>query len=305
MRKLLLSGLAVATILAGLPTPALSQDKTMVFKPAGQWTADFGDDYCRLMRSFTDGKDTVSLALERVEPGRAMRLVLVSNAIRTFRGADEIGWNFLPTQGERKNRYIRSATSDGQQYLNLGPITFEAVAPPAPGSPPAPPKPYDRDEEKALGKAITGFRFEKGLIDPVEIQTGRLEAPIDVLQACSEDLIKSWGLDIERHKRHVPALADGFGSGWLPQGTVPFSEIGKLGGGSNMVRLMVDAEGKATSCHIHWPTLEKSLNDKICALLMKTAHFTPAKDANGQAMASYWFGSPMFLGPPLPGGRPR
>jgi hypothetical protein len=49
------------------------------------------------------------------------------------------------------------------------------------------------------------------------------------------------------------------------------------------------------------PTLSESLNERICGLLMEKASFTPAKDAEGHAMASYWMGSPMFLGPPIPG----
>ena len=39
---------------------------------------------------------------------------------------------------------------------------------------------------------------------------------------------------------------------------------------------------------------------------MEKASFTPAKDAAGETMASFWMGSPMFLGPPMAmGGRGR
>jgi hypothetical protein len=36
---------------------------------------------------------------------------------------------------------------------------------------------------------------------------------------------------------------------------------------------------------------------------MSNARFTPAKDADGQPMPGFWVGSPMMLGPPMPGGR--
>ena len=44
---------------------------------------------------------------------------------------------------------------------------------------------------------------------------------------------------------------------------------------------------------------------KLQALAKERASFQPAKDAGGQPMASLWMGSPMFLGPPFPGGGRR
>jgi hypothetical protein len=64
---------------------------------------------------------------------------------------------------------------------------------------------------------------------------------------------------------------------------------------------MVDANGKATSCTIHWPTLDATTNDKICKAALANATFTPAKDAAGEPMPGYWVGSPLFMGPPFPG----
>ena len=62
-------------------------------------------------------------------------------------------------------------------------------------------------------------------------------------------------------------------------------------------------DAEPTACAIHTPTLDQALNDRICSALMQKASFQPAKDAAGVAMASYWFGSPMFLGPPMGGRR--
>ena len=87
----------------------------------------------------------------------------------------------------------------------------------------------------------------------------------------------------------------------LPQGTVPFAEFGKLGGGANQVRLLIGADGKVTACTIYIAVAGQSLNERICSLAKERASFQPAKDAGGQPMASVWMGSPMFLGPP-PGG---
>ena len=68
MRKWLL-GLAAAGLLA---SPAAQAQDEAVFRPAGTWTADYGDDYCRLIRTFTDGTREVSLALELHEAGGSL-----------------------------------------------------------------------------------------------------------------------------------------------------------------------------------------------------------------------------------------
>ena len=129
-------------------------------------------------------------------------------------------------------------------------------------------------------------------------------APIAAMQACADDLLKVWGLDPEKHKTMTSAvILNPDSNGVLPQGTIPFGEFGKLGGGANQVRVLVGADGKPTSCVIYSPTLSQQLNQRICNLVMNKATFQPAKDAEGQAMTSYWMGSPMFLGPPFPGGR--
>jgi hypothetical protein len=292
---------AVAGLVA-TPLPAAAQQATDVFKPTGQWALDYGDDYCRLSRPFSDGKGDLSLAFERIEPGPNARLILISDAIKPFRSADEIGWHFTPSDPARKARFMRSTTGDGKQYYNLGPFTLTSFTPPAAGTPLGPPPSFDRDKEQAAAKSMTGLLLESGLSVPTQIDTGDLSAPIAALQACADDLAKTWGLDPAKLRSQTAAAAPVSGGiGWLPQGTVGFADFGKLGGGSNQVRLMVDATGKATSCTIHWPTLDTTTNDKICKTLMANAKFTPAKDAAGQPMPGYWVGSPLFLGPPMKG----
>ena len=171
---------AATAAIAGLaiPQPAVAQDAPAVFKPAGQWALDYGDDYCRLARSFSDGKNDLALAIERIEPGPLARLILVSDAIKPFRSADEIGWHFTPADPERKARYTHSTTADGKQYYNLGPFALAPLAPPAPGSSPPP---FDRSKEQAAAKALNGFVLDNGLNTPVQVDTGDLSAPIAAL----------------------------------------------------------------------------------------------------------------------------
>jgi hypothetical protein len=296
MTKLLLGG-ALAGLLV---VPAAQAQDGAVFRPAGGWIADYGEDYCRLVRTFNNGKDEVSLAFERTQPGAPVRLIMVGDGIKTFRGADQIGYAFTPGGNSAKSRYVRSETPEKKQYLNFEPVTLA----PFTFTPGAPPPPYNREAEQEAARGITGLALTEGLTDPVRFDIGPLRAPIAALQACADDLLQVWGLDPAKHKTlTAPAIPIPAPGGVLPQGTIPFGEFGKLGGGANQVRVIVSAEGKPTSCTIYSPSLSQALNQRICALVMEKATFQPAKDADGQAMASFWMGSPMFLGPPFPGRR--
>lgn len=300
--------LSLMAAMAMAAAPAVeAQEETITFRPVGTWIADYGDDYCRLARTFSDGTREMSLALERLQPDAFVRLIVVGEGMRPFRNADQIGYAFQPAGASGKARYVRSETAEGQPFVSFDPITLAqppAFTPPAPGAAPAPPPMYDRAQEQEAARGITGFVLTEGLISPVRVETGSLRAPIQALQVCADDLLTVWGLDAEKHKTMtaMPILNPQPG-GVLPQGTIPFGEFGKLNGGANLVRLLIGADGKVSACAIHAPSLSQSLNERICTLAKERASFQPAKDAAGQAMASVWMGPPLFLGPPPPGGR--
>jgi hypothetical protein len=297
--------IAAAAGALAAPLPAAAQAQPAAFKASGPWALDYGEDYCRLARNFSNGANTLSLAFERIQPGPLMRLVVASSAVRPYRSAQELGWRFTPSGVERKSRYTVSATGEGTPLYTFGDVTIAPANPPAPGAPPAPPPLYDRAGEQAAAKGLDGVAIGSGLAVPLQIETGDLGDPIVALQACADDLAGTWGLDPAKLKTATaPAVPQG-PAGWLPNGLIPFTDFGKLGGGANQVRVMVDAAGKPTACAIHWATLDKTLNDKICAAVTTNAKFTPARDAAGQPMAGYWVASPMQLLPPFRGGRAR
>ena len=102
--KGMLSWVAAAALLAGPAAHVQAQEET-VFRPSGNWTADYGDDYCRLIRNFTDGTREFSLALERLQPGAQVRLIVVGEGMRPFRGAEQIAYQFLPAGSSGKRTF--------------------------------------------------------------------------------------------------------------------------------------------------------------------------------------------------------
>lgn len=307
--------LSLTAALVTVPTTAFAQD-AKVFNAAGAWSLDYGDDYCRLAGAFSDGEDQISLALERSHPSNQARLVLVGDAIRPYRAADTITYNYLPSGAGIPAAYFKSAIGDGQQLLNFGNINFAAPfdfgAFAAEGAAPPPPPaegadfepivipPYDRAAEKTFAAGVTGIYLDAGLTSPIRINTGKMSGPIEALQGCADDLIASWGLDAEKHQTMTATAAPAEDARyWVPNGTIGFGDFESLSGGRNSVRVMIDATGKPTDCQVHWPSLKDSTNKNICKSLIENGKFTPAKDANGQAMASYWTVEPFFLLPPF------
>lgn len=309
-----LAALALAGMVVS-PGASWAQDApAQTFTLDGDWALDAGDDYCRLAANFTNGREAISFALERNRAENSARLVLVGNAIRPFRGADTIGYAFLPDGEARGARYLRSQTPDRRAYFNLGTIVFGPdpfAQAAAGGAPPAPPPmpaaeegqapaafvipPYDRAAELTYAAGIRGIALTTGLREPIRIETGSLRAPVEALQACADDLLRVWGLDYKRHqtmsRRAAPA---GPAFEWIPGNVLGFQDFPLLGGGNNVVRVMVSAEGKPTACSVHWPSLDARKNERLCAGIMQNGKFEPALDASGAPMASYWMVEPIF-----------
>lgn len=314
--------LAFAASAMALAMPAQAQSEApQVFERTGNWTADFGEDYCRLLRTFHSGDDEITLAFERIQPGPMMRMLIIGDSFRPYRGADRVGYRFEPREQvppfEPSTDFATSRTPDGERltilsFISLGEApqftqvfqqrtngddeTTDAALP-APGEPPQFPA-YDPQAEQARASEIRSLVFDEGLSRPIRFATGNMGDVMAVLQSCTMDLVSSWGVDAEKHldlqRGAFPAPGP-----IISRTTVPFDQFARLTGNYNQVRVMVSAAGEPTSCHIHFPTLEEGVNDRICEQVMENAEFQPALDAQGDAIASYWL-VPVFalLGPP-------
>lgn len=303
------AALLAAAITLGLTAPpAFAQEAEMqVFTRSGSWSLDAGEDSCRLARNFSNGDAQIALALERNRADNVARLVLVGDAIRPFRNADRIGYRFAPEEHERAAMYLRAETSEGEGWYNLGnvfigpdPLAMMASGAEAPEAAPHAGEafvvpPYNRGAEAAYAAGITAIELTDGLTTPLRLETGSLGAPIEALQACMDDLLGHWGLDWEKHRtlsRRAAPVGEAWE--WIGSNVVGFRDFRQFAGGRNPFRVMIDAEGRPTSCTPHWPSLTERQNEQICEGIMQNGRFTPALDAEGQPIASYWMVDYMF-----------
>jgi hypothetical protein len=299
-RGLSLAVAAAATMVTFAGGAQAQEREVRSFTMSGPWSLDAGDDYCRLAANFTNGADEIGFALERNRAENVARLVLVGDAIRTFRRADTMGYTFLPSGEARSAMFTRSETADGKPWFNLGLVAFAPAGPPV-----IPQPPYDRAAELQFAAGVNALLVDDGLQTPIRIETGPLRAPMQALQACADDLLLHWGLDYAKHRtmtRRATPVAPPFE--WVATGTLGFADFPLFSGARNPFRVMVSAEGRPTSCTVHWPSLTERKNAGVCEQLMANARFEPALDAEGQPMASYWAADPFLLMRPM-GGRGR
>ena len=296
--KNIVSIITASAILLAAPMQEVHAQDIESYTPTGPWTADFGEDYCRLVREFGNGSKTISLALERIQPGASMRALLVGESLKAFRGSNTIGYSFGPGGAGASTGFATSKTATGDTLMVLGAMTLAGQ--PAMGPQAAV---YDPAAERKVAEATTSLRLTEGLVDPVELKTGAMGDVFEVLNTCTDDLVTYWGLDAQKH-HDLQRRASVVPGATLPNGIVPFGEFGKLAAGYNQLRIMVGADGSVQSCHVHQPTLSEALNAKICEEVPKNVRFEPALDASGQAIASY-FVTPVMMLLPAPGGRRR
>jgi len=283
---LLAAGLGV------LCSEASSKSRDVVrLQPVEPWNLHYADDSCRLLRPFGTGDDQVILVLDQFVPGDWFRMSLIgeklpdknSGAKGTVRfGPDEAASEVrvtLGTSGEKRALFVNES-------VRIAPLTKAEEKKDAPE-----PAPIGEARE-----AAAKWLELKKLYRDVVLETGSMAKPLAGLRACSWETVGSWGLDVEQQKKltRKPETKRS-ASTWFDASEYPPSMI--AGGHQGVVnfRMIVDAKGKATACHIQKSTRPQEFDDLVCKSAMKRARFEPALDAEGKPVPSYWHGTVRFV----------
>lgn len=295
MKQLYLPVVAAAMVCAAQSgTSAANERRPAEFLPTSDWVIDFGDDYCRLSRSFSDGEHELLMALERLQPGYPSRLILVGDGLRPFRSTETVGYRFAPSTTRQTGSLLQARTAEGDAFYDLGLTSLlpEGLAPPVnlfadEGVLTAPD--YDAARERELAATIDHLVISEGLYRPVNLHTGNLQEPISALQQCALDLVDHWGLDGARHAQASRAVhPEGFVSDWLPQVSLRPAQWATLRSDRSGVRVLVNEAGAPTSCEVQGAASGEDPSHTICDALLENGQFQPALDADGEPMRSYW-----------------
>jgi TonB family protein len=268
----------------------------LVLQPSSPWAISFSKDACHLARSFGEGDDSIAIDLRQYGPGRLITVLALGKSLRYLSSRTPLVSEFGPNGTRHENKFpLMIKQEDGRGLVETwAPLVpkpgDDEVAKSRPWQPDPDdldPNPYDREAE---GR-VTELRLSGPIRREVVLQLGRMDLPMDQMRICLDDLMQRWGVDPEAYhslSRHaVPSSNPGT---WALISDYPQRMLENGMSGTVHFRLMVDKNGMHTECSVK--TAGGSDFDKLtCQIMMRRARFTPALDAAGQPVASFYINS--------------
>lgn len=297
------SFVASLTLIAlGMPAPAAAAAPApLILKPTSAWQVDYADERCRLARQFGEGKQTALLLMDRFGPSEYFRLTIAGQVVKTFVEKGDADIQFGPREEEQKLSFLKG---------NLGKepaLVFSdsaRIAPPSAAETLAM-KNQKKTEDVVVEpisedrqKAVRYLRVGKPLRKPVTLETGSMRAPLAAVDTCIENLLTSWGVDVERHKTLSRTVTPLKSPGkWIMSSDYPNEMLSAGQPALVSFRLSIGPDGVPTACHIQATTRPKEFDNAVCKSVMRRARFSPALDAQGQPLASYYQNNVYFALP--------
>jgi len=277
---------ALLATIVFLPLSARAADKLL--EPSDKWVLNYANDSCRLARSFGQDNDKVVLILDQYQPAGVMDFSLVGNRFKRFMAPrvsvsvtfgpglppGELRDGITGKLGPEKTAIIMAGPRDilNQSTSNRVAGTFEEMQ-------------QSTAEQKAAiteaRVAVSSMRF--GLL------TGPMKAPLDAMRTCMASLVRDWGFDpVQQYALMRHAAPHGSPGNWLTSVDYPKGALAKGANAIVRFRMIVGADGMPTQCFVQQATMSPDFIKLTCDLLMKRARFTPALDATGKPVASYY-----------------
>ncbi len=269
--------LALAAACCAAPSFAATP---VIATPVAPWEASFEGGICRMQRAFEAGGQPHLLILEQNAPDRAIGMALAGPSLA---GLDENAPLRVTLAGSDDGFDKRARIEPNRQFGHVAILNGVWLADGV--------SPEGGDQSRIdLGAAQFVDRIAVAQGDRrVTFATGPLTDAAQVLNECTAQILRGWGLDPEqqyglqtRAQPSDPAkLANEMRKSY-PRGAARGLRSGPL-----EVVALVDETGAATACKVVAISPWSDLDAATCAALVK-ARYTPARDAQGRPVASYW-----------------
>ncbi len=262
---------------------------------------EYADGSCRLIRNFGDGQEEITLALERFSPDPVVDIGLAGSAIKAKRGAAIATVAFAPSGSKQKRSLFHSALADGHVAYMIRAASLLDTPDQSKMSQ------KERDEinrspvvpekELAAAKSVDTLAVSNGFEQPFEVQLGPMIAPMTAMQSCIDELMTHWDIDAKAHRtltrRATPTKTDKMMEALLENW--PDGPLARQLGGFVRFRLLIDRNGRPINCTITLPSGPKEYIELACQTLMRRLRFSPALDAQGQPIASFYANTIVFV----------
>ncbi|EAQ29055.1 hypothetical protein NAP1_15688 [Erythrobacter sp. NAP1] len=273
---------ALASACAAISVPALASEPISLER-SSQWNVDFAPDKCRLAAMFGPEDDRHYLFFEQHYPNAQAGLTVAGPALKRFRSRGRTSLKFYEGQED-----LRTEPFTGELDTIGNAVIYSNV--------------HVENGTAPFEQEITGLaQLDADLGDKVEFvsvrqrgrevrfETGPLGEAFKVLNSCTQDMVREWGLDVDQH------LAAASMPKWLNEERVASRIASKYPTSALMrgeqailrMRVIVGEDGRVERCQIDAATTTEKLDSPACAE-MQEAEFQPAMDASGQPFRSYY-----------------
>lgn len=265
MAKLRAAALAAAIFFASAWTaPAFARDEPLVAQPSSQWHAALEDGLCHLARRFSADGANFQLILRRRAPGYGYEINVVS---------DTLG---------RRNRTPYTQYDIGKEPLRHG-YSFRLKDGEWEGfGANLPANYFDSPVQQSL---IVTDAFEKDF----KLNLIGINSALQVMEQCLDEAVRNLGFDPVQH-RSLSRMAGTTEKAdeVIKDAIMRTSRVrDQLRQDSIQFIVMIDATGSATSCKAEGAANEADDVQDACRDIIRSAKFTPALDADGNAVASF------------------
>lgn len=243
-------------------------------QPFGKWQSDYGLEECRIIRSFGDPANPTAFQMAKFDPDSS-----VDPSISIFS-------NYFHKTPNNVRVKIYANGQNGREFVD------GIIVPSASGTANVL---YIQDGaafKKLINADIAAHRqtiahFDSGKTH-LGFALGSMAGPVKALDTCTDDLLRSWGLDPEQQhslqRKPEPITPP---DTWFSSQDYPLylSENGKTGG--VFARLNISDTGEITQCHVMLAGGDEAFKDITCNVARKRGRFKPAISKEGKAVASY------------------
>jgi hypothetical protein len=262
---------------------AAKAEQSRVLAPSSPWDIDYGLESCTLSRIFGDGDMAISLYLTQTHPGSTFDLSLAGPALGEPRRAFGTALRFGTEERKFKDSAWIAQAADGRPVLLVRSNTFAHWDDAAKRFQPASPETLH---------AMDSFEFNIPKVKAFTLATGPMDKPMAALEACEDDLVKTWGFDpaqLSTLSRWPEPQSKP--DTWISPDSYPQKSLNSGEGAILEFRIVVGPTGRAESCVIQNTVGDKAFAESACKQLMENARFSPALDAQGQPVRGLWFNS--------------
>ena len=267
-----------------LPSEVATSPGAVHLAPVSEWGIDYDEQQCRLRRLFGSEQQPHLLSIEQSAPISTFALTIAGKQLPDLDGRIFIQ---LGLEGDQPMKVPQLRL--GGTLAGFGPaVIWPFISLHTPEKEP-------RDDERVpiqpginlsnsrkIGQIVVRSKKEVFVLE-----TGNMQPAIRALNACTVDLLTSWGLDAGQHRYFTPPQ--------LQNADIVYRRMTDDGRGEERsqtdqgvfeFRVIVEIDGSVSDCVQLNATNLNSLKPRLCTL-MRSARFDPARDAEGKPMRSF------------------